>query len=116
MAVIGVVGALGVAGVVIGQAAGREHQRSEALEVRAGLKALCLGVAEHHREYGEWLSAGPQPKFIPRGPVAFPKDPTFELLGFAPGKVQVQYEVVATDAGTRCIARSAEGLVEVAAP
>ncbi len=105
------VSAFAVGGLLLIRAVSRERQLGDDLEVRAGLRALCAGVVEHHRAQGEWLTAGPQPPVIPKEPVEFPKDPAFERLGFAPGQVRHQYEVITSDGGTRCIARGPSDVV-----
>jgi len=90
----------------------RERQeRSWTEEARTQLYTLCSNVAALHEETGHWISAGPQPREIPRrAQVDFPKDPGFERLQFDPGRVRYQYQVVVDGnpegaAKVRCVAR-----------
>ncbi|KFE60826.1 hypothetical protein [Hyalangium minutum] len=66
-------------------------------EARVNVIALCDAVQMYRSESGQFLSAGPTPKEVPKGgqPVPFPADEAFQKLGFAPGTaVRFQYQVV----------------------
>ncbi|MHB8873716.1 MAG: hypothetical protein ACYC8T_08520 [Myxococcaceae bacterium] len=113
--VIGIASALGLALVslliLVGPSYARYRARGQALEARAGVRALCHTVADYHRETGVWVAAGPSPAEVPQGgSVPFPPDKEFALLGFLPGAVRYQYQVVveqqqANAPQVRCIAR-----------
>ena len=66
-------------------------------EARVNVLALCDAVQSYRDEHGTYVVAGPTPKEVPRGgtPVPFPKEETFQHIGFEPGEeVRFQYEVV----------------------
>jgi ribosomal protein S27E len=104
--VIGILAAIAIPSFI------RYQERAKAAEARTNLRMLCTDEVSYHAEHDEWLAAGPAPRPIPgRQPVAFPRDPNFEKLGFEPGRVRYQYEVLVdgdprgANTPVRCVAR-----------
>lgn len=83
----------GVAGIVrFAMVAQARNKTSEPVFL---LQRLCINVRETYNNTGEWVAAGPEPKTVPgKDKVEFPMDAQFEKLGFAPGMVRYQYQVL----------------------
>lgn len=85
-----------------------------ATEARVNVLALCDAVQAYRDEHGSYVTAGPQPREVPRSGLAvpFPEEGPLHVIGFAPGpQVHFQYEVTVQESPVgepevTCIART----------